>query len=281
MKRMKSRVRISATGAALLILLASTTGCKKLEARDQLNKGVNAYTSTHYEDAIDHFQQAIADDPTLPAAKEYLATTYMYMVVPNLIDPVENKDNLDNAQHAIDGFQAALDQKPDDVNSMKGIATVYYYIEKFDMAKEYQEKALAVNPNDAIADYTIGQIDWTLAYKNARDVLGGDEQLNTVDAASDPKVDKKTCPVLQQGESSLVDEGLDYLNKAVAINPDYEDAMSYLSLLDIRKSSLECGNVAAFKADRQAAADWATQAMGARKRVEEKKNAGPGGVTMN
>jgi len=267
----------------MLLLLASTTGCNKLAARDQLNKGVEAYKSTHYEEAINHFQQAIADDPSLPAAKEYLATTYMYMVVPNLVDPKENKDNLDNAQHAIDGFSKALEQKPDDINALKGIATVYFDIDKFGEAKEYQKKVLAVDTNDAIADYTIGVIDWTEAYKNAREMLASaGMQINDVDAAPVPKIDKKLCPKLAEVNTPLVDEGLSYLKNAVTVNPDYEDAMAYINLLYRRKSDLECNNPAAFKADRASADEWASKAMDARKRIEEKKNAkSAGGVTMN
>ena len=47
------------------MLVLSSTGCQKLKARDQLNKGVQAYKNAKYEQAIDHFQQAVADDPTL------------------------------------------------------------------------------------------------------------------------------------------------------------------------------------------------------------------------
>ncbi|MGA9876472.1 MAG: tetratricopeptide repeat protein, partial [Solirubrobacteraceae bacterium] len=71
---------------ALAVILAGTvlsmSGCKRLEARDQLNKGVDAYKSTHYEEAIEHFQQATELDPTLPMAKSYLATALAQNVVP-------------------------------------------------------------------------------------------------------------------------------------------------------------------------------------------------------
>ena len=61
---------------AALVLTLSSTGCQKLKARDQLNKGVQAYKNTKYEQAIDHFQQAVADDPSLINARLYLATAF-------------------------------------------------------------------------------------------------------------------------------------------------------------------------------------------------------------
>ena len=59
------------------------------------------------------------------------------------------------------------DEHPDDITSMKQIAALYFDLNKFDQAKEWQKKVLAANPKDAEAAYTIGVIDWTLAYKNA------------------------------------------------------------------------------------------------------------------
>ena len=40
--------RLTVLAAATIALVASTTGCKRLEARDQLNKGVQAYKQDKY-----------------------------------------------------------------------------------------------------------------------------------------------------------------------------------------------------------------------------------------
>ena len=65
---MNKYFRLLTLAAAALVLL-STVGCGKLRARDQLNKGVTAYKNAKYEEAIDHFQQAVALDPTLINAR--------------------------------------------------------------------------------------------------------------------------------------------------------------------------------------------------------------------
>src|ERR1700753_4309178 len=52
-------MRVSArmtAGGALLLVLASTLGCAKLKARDQLVKGVQAFKAGRYEEAIGNFQ---------------------------------------------------------------------------------------------------------------------------------------------------------------------------------------------------------------------------------
>src|SRR5260370_35899276 len=85
------------TLAAVALALFSSVGCDKLRARDQLNKGVKSYKDNHYEQAIDHFQQAVQLDPTLINARMYLATAYVSQYIPQ----VDSHDNLRIAQQAI------------------------------------------------------------------------------------------------------------------------------------------------------------------------------------
>jgi tetratricopeptide (TPR) repeat protein len=71
------------------------------------------------------------------------------------------------------------------------------------------------------------------------------------------------------------------LQKAIELNPNYDDAMQYLQLTYRRKADLECGNDAARKADLDEADKWIQRAMGARKQneINKEKKVG-GGVTM-
>lgn len=266
--------RLPVLAAATIALVASATGCKRLEARDQLNKGVQAYKQAKYEEAIDHFQRAVNLDPSYPMTRLYLATAYAQQVVPGLDSP----DNEKTAQMAINGFQQVLSEHPDDITSMKQIAALYFDLNKFDLAKQWQMKVLQADPKDAEAAYTIGVIDWTMAYKNAVKALGGVGMQD--DGQGNAKMPKKVCSDLQQQNSSLVGEGMQYLQKAVDLRPNYDDAMQYLNLMERRKADLDCGNDAARKADLAAAQDWVHKAMGARKANEEKANSKVSGVVM-
>ncbi len=92
---------------------------------------------------------------------------------------------------------------------------------------------------------------------------------------------RRAAQKLQEANTALVNEGLQYLNKAVELNPTYDDAMQYLQLTYRRKADLECGDEAARKADMAQVDDWIQKAMGARKANELKKEkATQGGVTM-
>jgi len=272
---MKLTARIPVTAALLALMLGTVTGCDKLKSRDQLVKGVQAFKNAQYEEAVDHFQNSIKLDPNSADAKLYLATAYSYQVVPNLDTP----ENLKIAQKAIDGFQQVLSTNPNDLTALKQIASIDRNIKKFDEAKDYEKKVIAIAPNDPEAYYTVGFVNWVLAYKNATTILAADGLTDAGDG--NPKKSKGACQKLQAANTALVNEGIQYLNKAVELNPTYDDAMQYLQLTYRRKADLECGDEAARKADMALVDQWIQKEMGARKTNElkkEQKNAG--GVTM-
>src|ERR1700728_508737 len=101
---MNGPARITAPAVVLAGMVLSMTGCNRLAARDQLNKGVDACKSEKYEEAIGHFQKATELDPTLPMAKSYLATALSQNIVPGLDTP----DNLKTDTQAISSFTDVL-----------------------------------------------------------------------------------------------------------------------------------------------------------------------------
>src|SRR6266436_8921666 len=117
MKRCAQLVAVLAVGAVLF----STVGCNKLKARDQLNKGVQSFRGANYEEAIEHFKNAVNLDSDLKVAKMYLATAYAQQYVPG----VDTPENLRNAQLAIDQYKQVLAQDSKNVTSLKGIAFLY------------------------------------------------------------------------------------------------------------------------------------------------------------
>jgi len=265
--------RLPVLAAVLIAMMASMTGCERLKARDQLNKGVQAYKAGKYEDAIRHFQQATTLDPTLPTAKEYLATALSQNVVPGLTTP----DNLKTAQEAIDTFQDVLKNHPDDVNSLKGVASLYFNTKKLDEARDWQKKVLAVDAKDPEAAYTIGVIDWTQAHENLLKITG-----NNDDGVGNVKIlTKNNCTEIKDKNGPLVEEALKYLNMAIENRPNYDDAMQYLNLVYRRKADVDCGNETARKEDVDQATDWSHKAMGTRKENEAKKDKGQGGITLD
>jgi tetratricopeptide (TPR) repeat protein len=272
---MNRPARFWALGAGLACMTIAMSGCSQLEARDQLNKGVEAYKSAHYEEAIEHFQKATELDPKLPMAKTYLATALAQNVVPG----ETTADNLKTANRAIAIFQEVLNEQPNDINSMKQIAGIYFSVKNLDQAEDWQKKVLAADPKDADAAYTVGVIDWTKAHENTLKALQ-DAGLND-DGKGNVKAPKKVMEPLAQENGPLVDEGLKYLNMALDDRPNYAEAMAYMNLIYRRKADVDYGNASAVASDVAQADKWRDDAMGTRKQNEEKKNQGPGGIQMD
>jgi tetratricopeptide (TPR) repeat protein len=272
---MRLTARVPVTAGLMTLLFLSATGCKRLQSNDQLNKGVQAFKNANYEAATDHFQKAVNIDPDNPNAMIFLGTAYSSQLVPGLDSP-ENKAL---AKKALDTFNAVLAKDPNNVLALKQVASIERNTNHPEEAKQYEKKVIALAPNEAEAYYTVGVVDWLQAYKNATDTLASEKL--TDNGAGNVKLTKPACQKLADENTPLVTEGNQYLQKAVDLNPTYEEAMTYLSLMARRKADIECGNADAIKADLQTADMWAQKNMGARKINEEKKEEKlRGGVTQ-
>jgi tetratricopeptide (TPR) repeat protein len=270
------------TLAATVLALFSSVGCDKLRARDQLNKGVKAYKDSHYEQAIDHFQQAVQLDPNLINARMYLATAFVSQYIPGVDAP----DNLRTAQQAIDEYQKVLDTpsaaRDQKVNSAKGVAYLYLNQKKWDDAKKYYRMASDLDPNDAEPYYSVGVIDWTACYQprmeeRAKLGLKPEENLNPKN-----KDQKKVCEELKVKNAPGIQEGIDTLNKAIQLRPDYDDAMAYMNLMYRERGDVECDDLAARAEDLKTADHWVDETLRVKKAKADKAAQGAGGgITMD
>jgi tetratricopeptide (TPR) repeat protein len=265
--------------AAVALALLSSVGCSKLRARDQLNKGVTAYKNAKYEEAIDHFQQSVALDSTLINAKMYLATAYAQQYIPGADTPDNNK----MAEEAIKQYLSVLDMnaaRDQKVNSAKGIAYLYLNMKKFDDAKKFYRMAGDMDPNDPEPYYSVGVIDWTACYQprmeeRAKLGLKPDENLSAKN-----KDQKKVCADLKTKNWPSVAEGIESLNKAIQLRPDYDDAMAYLNLMYREKADVECDDLNARQQDLKTADHWVDQTL-LTKKAKAEKQPGTQGITLD
>jgi tetratricopeptide (TPR) repeat protein len=242
---------------SLGVLVLSSAGCNKLKARDQLNKGVRAYKIAQYTTAIEHFKSAIELDPQLQVARLYLATAYANQFIPG----AESEENTKAGNQAIAEFKRVLQDDPNNINSVAGIASICFNMKKLDEAKTWYQKQIALDPkNAADAYYSLGVIAWTVTYPRRMEVKakGG---IRPEDPIKDAKLRGPLCdqnmPIIEQ---SFVD-----LGKAIELRPDYADAMAYLNLMWREKADCEADN-AAREEDLKKAEDWVTKNMDIKKK---------------
>ncbi|MGA2960734.1 MAG: tetratricopeptide repeat protein [Candidatus Korobacteraceae bacterium] len=261
---MNRSVRVMA-GLAILLVVFSAAGCTKLKARDQLNKGVQSYKNSRYEEAIEHFKNAVSMDPSLLNARLYLATAYAQQYIPG----AETEENKRMAGSAIEEYKQVLMRDPKNINAIKGIAYLYLQMKDFDQAKQYYQKSAAVDSNDPENYYSIAVIDWTQAYK-----LRQEQRAKLGMKPTDQLRDKKVCNFVMTNNQAPVEEGIKMLQKALQIRPDYDDAMAYLNLLYRERADYECGDAVARAADIKTANDWVDKTLATKKAKAEKQSGG-------
>ena len=133
--------------AGLLVCLAIAGVAQdeaKASARNEVDEGVQAFRQAHYDDAIAHFEQAVAYDPDLVVARMYLAATYLQVFQPG----VDTPENVVLATRALEQYSEVLRSNPSDVESLKGLAYLKLQLNEFDEAKQAYAKAIALNPAD-------------------------------------------------------------------------------------------------------------------------------------
>lgn len=274
------RTLAAATGLAAVVILSS--GCNKLKARDNLNKGVNAFRSGQYTAAADAFKTAIDLDPDLPSARLYLATAYMTQWVPGSEAP----DNVRNMNSALQEFQTSLNSNLDDKNkliAMQSLASIYFQKKDYDKAVDWYKKVIAADPKNKEAYYTLGVIAWSEFVPAWREALAAQnmrpEDTGPLKEAALPKKLKKGEPPPPDLKADLkakywqkLTDGIDDEKKALEIDPEYEYAMAYMNLL-IRYRGWLDDTKDQFLADSKEADGWVQKNLETVKRKAARKSA--------
>jgi len=230
--------------ALIAVVSLAATGCDKLKARDRLNKGVQAYKANQFDAAVERFKEAKDLDPDLKTARLYLATAYANLYVPGSPE----KANLDHANQAIAEYKDVLAKDPNNLNAIDGIGSLLFNMAagpppNIDMMKEsrsYHQKHSQIKADDPEPYYWVGLIDWTLAFKaNAqmRFDFNREQTAKKQIKDADP-LPEKLREQFAAAYGHDVDEGIAALQKAIEINPNYDDAMAYLNLLYRQKADM-------------------------------------------
>jgi tetratricopeptide (TPR) repeat protein len=277
---MKSTLLVA--GIGLLVFFA--TGCDKLKSRDALNHGVQAYKGAHYTEAVDYFKTAVQLDPDNSVPRLYLATAYMSQYIPGAISP----ENVQLADEAKQEFAKVLQKNPSDTTALASLASLSYQqaqsmpdldqkLKKLDEAKEWYLKLIAADPQNKEGFYSLAVIDWVkwyAAWMRARADLGLKPE------EPGPLKDKKVKEELQTQYSAVIDDGIKNLQKALDIDPQYDDAMAYMNLLIREKADLD-DTPEQYKADIDKADQYVQKALDTKKAKAAKAAAAAqqGGIT--
>jgi tetratricopeptide (TPR) repeat protein len=249
----------------LLGLVVTLSGCgnviAQLRARDQLNKGVTAFRNANYAQAVEFFKRAVELDPNFMNARLYLATAYMSQYVPGAPSE-ENKRNADAAEK---GFLDVLQREPNNSLAVESLGSLAFNQQNLDAAKKWYQKLIDLDNTKKTAYYTIGVINWTKCFQPQTEAWA---KLGMRPEDPGPIKDKKAREELRAKNEAVAQEGIQMLEKALQLDPDYDDAMAYMNLM-IRQKAFIAETVEENKKLSEEANQWMQKALATRKKKSE------------
>lgn len=270
-------IRLCALAAIAGLCLAqdSPDGAK---VREQLGLGVQAYREGHFDDAASFFEKAVAIDPKAVNPHLYLGIAYSARWNPGSQTP----DNLELARKAESEFLKVLELEPEQISALQSIANMAYQRamgmtspadrwEQLTRAAGWYQHLGEVSPKRRLAFYMSGLIAWNKCQPEidaARREAG-----MTPDATapiSNPEIRRRT----REKCGSVIDDGVAELKKGLEADPDYSEAMNYLSILCRQRASLE-DSPEASQRDLREAEDWAQKSAAAARRRTAKHQDSP------
>jgi tetratricopeptide (TPR) repeat protein len=256
-------------GVCLVLSLAAIacliSAANAQTASAELDLGVAAYKQGKHDEAISHFQRAIALESNRVVPHLYLGAAYAQKYIPGADSP----DNNQIARLAIEEFENVLTLDPtreQETSTLKSLASLYFNMKQLVQAKEYYRKLLEIEPGDAETYFAIGVIDWTEAYQRRM------EQRAKLRMTPDqPMISSAECWDVKAKNEDIVQDGIDVFTKAMSLRRDYDDAMAYMNLMYRERADVQCGNKQAYDADTKTADKWVDVTMATKKAKEKDK----------
>lgn len=228
-------------GAAAIIILAMlSSGCdyaRKVIAKDKLNQGAISYNQGRTKEAQKYFKDALSWDDSSAIAHLFYGAT--------LVKDYKDKSGDDRtkiANEALQTYKKAIELTTNNCrntdNALLYIASIYEDLDDRDNWREWilkrTEGNCSTNDLKATTYYTVAVKFWECAkFQTDR---------YQEKASQDPfhyrNMDYPAAlPDKQKAEECLT-KGLEYIDKALQVDPEYVQAMYYRSLLYRQKQML-------------------------------------------
>jgi TonB family protein len=256
----------------LLLLLSAAMAAAQQpapeDARGWMNRGVSLFREGKYPEAVEALERATRLEPENATAHLYLGSALMSQTMPGSDSPEQTT----LSRRAEEALMQAQRLKPADKMPMQMLASLMFQrsqgnkphdekIRQLDESAVWHRRVLEVDEGDKTAHYSLGVIGWSKMYP---DMMQARRQSGMRPEDPGPI----SVPVARQDlrlkHERTLDEAIRHFERALAIDPTYDDAMAYLNLvLRIRADMQETPE--AYRQDIAAADGWVQKALETKK----------------
>jgi tetratricopeptide (TPR) repeat protein len=142
---MRPRFRLLLSVVLFWLTIVLTCNAQTVTANAEFDLGVSAYKQAKYEEAVQHFGQAVLLDPTFVPAHLHLASAYAQQYIPGVDSPENNQIG----QQAVGQYGQVLAlnlTRDQQVSALKGIAYLYLNMKRFERDKGIRREDFGDRP---------------------------------------------------------------------------------------------------------------------------------------
>lgn len=255
----------------VLALAVLTSGCSELQARRHARTGNAHFQEGDFSSAVREYERAEELHPGLyvvslnrglacrqlmvPGAKSAEQTravdcalaAFQRMKELRPEDPrgeqlyVQTLFDADRFDTLVAMYEAQLKKDEKDLAAINSLIAVHSRADNWADALRWSMRRADIEVKDAEAQYTVGVMIYNRLYQK-----GGADK-SSYDPRPDPNLDPKDQPVktpppftvgdiIGSDRVKFADLGIDYLNRAISLRPNYREAMVFMGLLYRQKA---------------------------------------------
>jgi tetratricopeptide (TPR) repeat protein len=157
------RMSSKASRTALFVFIASglifaSSGCGKLKvsrlaANYHFSQGNQYFKHEEYRKAIDYYEKAVASNPNLAEAYQYLGESYKSLYKPG----DESAQNKQKADKALGALKKALELFPNNKQIIYSLADMYDKLQNFEESEKLYLRILQMEPTNMGNYYVVAQ----------------------------------------------------------------------------------------------------------------------------
>ncbi len=240
---MPSRRHRGIAAALLLLTVVSLSGCRKIQARQEVKRGNEFFKAGNYPSALAAYENAARLDPGQEKLKKSIGLAYMAMYQPGSKHP---KD-VEFAAKAIENLKAYVAAHPEDKRAHEFLVSLYLSTDRFDDAIAFYQQRLQSDPKDVKAIQSLaamyfkkGDFDKGVEWLQKRAALEPQNPEGYVMIGVQAWDRSYHYPDLDPtSRAKIVEMGLENLDRALKIKPDSFEALTYINLLYREKAKIE------------------------------------------